>query len=99
MVDAEDTVDLEVTILNKEGFHSRPVMEFVKLAQGFVSEIRVASIDRKEKKVVDGKSPMELMLLEATAGTTIRILACGPDAEEAATSLVGLVKNKFGTES
>ena len=51
-----------------------------------------------EKEEVDGKSPMELMLLEATAGTTIRILACGPDAEEAATSLAGLVKNRFGTE-
>lgn len=98
MVGSNETVVREAVILNREGFHTRPVMEFVKLAQGFISEIRVMSADRKEKEEVDGKSPMGLMLLEATSGTTIRISASGPDAEQATAALVGLVENRFGTE-
>jgi len=83
-----------VTILNREGFHSRPVMKFVELAQVFVSEIRVEHADRKGQQV-DGKSAMELMLLGATAGTNLRITASGPDAERAVAALADLVKSCF----
>lgn len=88
----------EVTIVNKEGFHSRPVMKFVELAQKFASDIEVVSL-KKQDETVDGKSAMELMLLGATKGTIIRISATGPDAQDAVTALVTLVNKRFRTKS
>lgn len=84
----------DVTISNREGFHSRPVMKFVDVAQRFVADIRVVSLT-KEDETVDGKSAMELMLLGAVKGTRLRITARGPDAEEAASALIALVRDHF----
>jgi phosphotransferase system HPr (HPr) family protein len=84
----------DVTIPNREGMHARPVMRFVDVAQRFASEIRVSRLN-EENTEVDGKSPMELMLLGAIKGTQLRISAAGPDAENALAALSDLVKNRF----
>jgi len=97
MDDAPKPVVGQVTILNREGFHSRPVMRFVELAQSFNARIRVSAADGS--KEVDGKSAMELMLLGAAAGTTLRISADGPDAESAIQALAHLVKARFKPRS
>ncbi len=81
-----------VTVENAQGFHARPVMRFVDLAGQFQSNIRV----KKGNRIVDGKNPMEMMLLEATQGTTLEILADGPDAAPALDALAALVKSGFG---
>ncbi|MBN2559959.1 MAG: HPr family phosphocarrier protein [Phycisphaerae bacterium] len=86
--------EIEVTISNTQGLHARPVMRFVDLASTFRSTIRV----KKDSQEVDGKSPMEMMLLEATQGTVLRLVADGEDAREAVAALVGLVNDKFGEE-
>ncbi|UCG34561.1 MAG: HPr family phosphocarrier protein, partial [Phycisphaerales bacterium] len=44
---------------------------------------------------VDAKSPMEMMLLEGTCGTTLRLSAHGTDAVEAIDALAELVARKF----
>ncbi|MCG8409114.1 MAG: HPr family phosphocarrier protein [Phycisphaerales bacterium] len=84
--------EIEVTISNTQGLHARPVMRFVDLASQFGSTIRV----KKDGLDVDGKSPMEMMLLEAVEGTTLHVVAEGQDAQEAVQALAGLVKGKFG---
>lgn len=94
MAESHEPVVREVTIVNPEGFHTRPIMKFVDLAQRFVSEIRVTSL-KNEQEVVNGKSAMELMLLGATSGTTLRLQAIGADAESAVDALVALVSNRF----
>jgi phosphocarrier protein len=76
-----------VTVANTQGLHARPVMRFVDLASQFESRVRV----RKGKCIVDGKNPMEMMLLEATRGTELEILAEGKDAGEALEALAKLV--------
>lgn len=88
------TVSSTVSIPNAMGLHMRPVMRFVDTASGFEASIRV----RKDDRVVDGKNPMELMLLEATQGTELEIQAEGPDAADAVEALVGLVTHGFGEE-
>lgn len=98
MDDSLEPVVREVIILNREGFHSRPVMRFVDVAQRFDSDIRVTSL-KNEDETVDGKSAMELMVLGATKGTTLRIAATGIDAVRAVEALVELVRNRFGTEA
>jgi len=84
-------VSTVVKILNEQGLHARPIMQFVDLANCFDSRITVAKGDQ----VVDGKSPMEIMLLEAVHGTTLTLTANGPDAEQALSELADLVARRF----
>jgi len=86
-----EAVSREITIINKHGLHARPVMQFVDLASRFDSSIALA----KGSTVVDGKSPMEIMLLEGVCGTRLTLTAKGPDAEEAVTALSDLVARGF----
>lgn len=69
-------------------------MQFVDLANRFACEIHV----RKGSLQVDGKSPMEMMLLEATQGTTLSLVAVGPEADHALGALARLVESGFGEE-
>jgi phosphotransferase system HPr (HPr) family protein len=70
-------------------------MKFVDVAQQFQADITVSST-KDTQKTVDGKSAMELMLLGATDGTTLRIVAIGSDAQNAVDDLVELVRTEFG---
>lgn len=94
MPENQEHVEVEVTISNTQGLHARPVMRFVDLAMSFRSAIRVM----KDSLQVDGKSAMEMMLLEATQGTVLRVAADGEDAREAVEALAGLVNSKFEEE-
>ena len=81
-----------VTVANPQGLHARPVMRFVDLASQFDSHIVV----KKGQQIVDGKNPMEMMLLEATQGTQLEIQAAGPDSARALQALADLVAGGFG---
>lgn len=81
-----------VTIPNDQGLHARPVMRFVDLAKQFQSRILVQKMNAR----VDGKNPMEMMLLEASKGTQLELLADGEDADGAVCALAALVENGFG---
>lgn len=87
-------MEIEITISNRQGLHARPVMRFVDLASTFRCAIRV----KKDGQEVDGKSPMEMMLLEATRGTVLSVVADGEDAEKAVEALAGLINGKFGED-
>jgi len=81
----------EVVIKNRQGLHARPVMQFVDIANEYEAAISV----RKGDQTVDGKSPMEMMLLEATQGTPLRLEAQGRDAAEAVEALTELIDRGF----
>lgn len=66
-------------------------MQFVDMAAKFGSRVTVHCEDRQ----ADGRSPMELLMLVATHGTKIRVVAEGPDAEPAANALVALIDSGF----
>ncbi|MEM8835890.1 MAG: HPr family phosphocarrier protein [Planctomycetota bacterium] len=85
-----------VTIRNRLGLHARPAMAFVDVAAGFASTISVKRKDSDES--VDGKSIMQVMMLAATTGTELEILAEGADAGDACKALVELVESGFGEE-
>lgn len=82
----------QVTIENELGFHARACATFVKLAQNFQAEIWV----EKNGVRVNGKSIMDLLMLAAPQGSQIKIIARGPDAQEALEKLAALVSQKFG---
>lgn len=81
----------KVIVTNPQGFHLRPMAAFAELANRFKSEITVG----KDDKVVNGKSPLELMLLAAEQGTELSLRTEGPDASEAIEALVELFKKTF----
>ena len=84
----------ELTIPNKEGLHARPAAAFVKLANGFSSDIFV----QKDDEEINGKSIMGLMMLAAGHGEIITITAEGSDADAALTRLSDLVNSGFATK-
>jgi len=86
-----DRCTLTVTIQNRLGLHARPAMTFVDLASTFKSDITVKRGDQE----VDGKSIMHMMMLAATKGTALEVLAVGPDAEAACAALKKLVDSGF----
>jgi len=84
----------EVKVGNTEGLHARPVMRFIDVASRFQSKVTVANVSRRGEKV-DGKSAMQMMLLEATQGCVLRIEACGADAAAAVEALAALIESGF----
>jgi len=83
-----DYAERQVEILNEEGLHMRPAMQFVDLANHFQSDIKV----HKDDQCVDGKSIMQITMLAATRGTQLKIAASGCDATQAVDDLARLIQ-------
>ncbi len=81
-----------VTIVNKLGLHARAAAKLVTTASAFSSSIDIA----KNGQRVNGKSIMGVMMLAASRGTELIIIASGDDEQEAADSLEKLITDKFG---
>jgi len=81
----------EFKILNRYGIHARPAALFAKTAARFDSDIFV----EKDGNRVSGKSIMGLMTLEASAGTVLRVIAVGSDADAMLDEIADLIKRKF----
>jgi phosphocarrier protein HPr len=69
-------------------------MQFVDIANQYQSGIKVCKGDQS----VDGKSIMQMMMLAATAGTVLKIVAEGNDAPQALEALEALINGRFGEE-
>ena len=81
----------EVLVQNQVGLHARPATFFIQKANEYKSSIWV----EKEEGRVNAKSLLGVLSLGIVGGTSIRIIADGPDEEEAVENLVDLVKSGF----
>lgn len=81
-----------VTIINKLGLHARAANKLVSTAGNFQSEIRVKGNGRE----VDAKSIMPVMMLAASQGTQVELIAEGPDEQVAVEALTALINDYFG---
>ena len=84
----------EFEIPNRLGLHARAAAQLVRLANQFLSEIRLV----KEGIEVNGKSIMGVLMLAAPKDTRILVRANGPDADEALAAIGALIERKFGEE-
>ena len=91
MATTPDVFTREVEIVNPQGLHARPVMQFVDVASQFQSVVTVTKGDQ----IVDGKSPMDMIVLEATQGTGLTLTATGADAADAIEALTDLINRGF----
>lgn len=84
----------EVQVTNQVGLYARPATFFIQKANEFKSTILV----EKEERRVNAKSLLGILSLGITKGTTINLIADGPDEEEAVSALVELITSNFTTK-
>jgi phosphoenolpyruvate-protein phosphotransferase len=73
----------DIVIDSPHGLHARPATALVDIAKGFESTIRI----RRGDRAGDAKSLIAILNLGVDSGSTIRVMADGPDAEDALTAL------------
>lgn len=81
-----------VKILNETGLHARPASLVVKTATQFASDIHIEC----KEKVINAKSIMNILSAGLQKDDEIKIVAVGPDAEDAVEALADLIGSKFG---
>ncbi len=81
----------EVTINNQVGLHARPATFFIQKANEFKSVIWIEKEDRR----VNAKSLLGVLSLGIVKGTTVNIIADGPDETEAVETLTELIDKEF----
>jgi phosphocarrier protein HPr len=83
-----------LTILNKKGLHARASAKFVQTVEKFDADVRVTRCG----ETVGGTSIMGLMMLAASAGTTITVEATGKEAADVIEALAALIGARFGED-
>ena len=79
-------------IVNKLGLHARAAAKLIDLASGFESSIRI----RRDGREADAKSIMKVMMLAASKGVNVEVVAHGADAAEAVEAIEKLIAGRFG---
>ncbi len=81
---------IEVEVRNEEGLHARPAAQFVRAAAGFASTIRLENLT-DARPAANAKSITSVLAAGAEKGHLVKITAEGPDEEDAAETLQGLL--------
>jgi phosphotransferase system HPr (HPr) family protein len=82
-------IEKDVVIGVQPGLQARPAAIFVQKANNYASEIFI----EKGTKRINAKSIMGLMSLALANGTEIKLIADGPDDEDALRDLIEFVEN------
>lgn len=87
-------IEVDVKVLNTLGLHARPASMLVRKANTFASDITLSGPAGSGSC----KSVLDLLMLAAGCGTTLKLAAEGPDADAASHAIAALFQNKFGEE-
>ena len=85
-------MEIEVTVNNPTGLHSRPATKLVNTATQFKSEIKIFN----GEKEANAKRIISLLKLGASKGCKVRILAEGEDEQKAIEAIEELFLSNFG---
>jgi phosphotransferase system HPr (HPr) family protein len=88
--------DATLEVRNPSGLHARPAALFVKTANGFGCDIRIANVTRDPSHEVSARSLLAVLALGVSRGHLLRITAEGERGEEAIRTLSELVKSGLG---
>ena len=80
----------DVRVANPVGLHIRPAYLIARLANGYESTIEII----KDGQSVNGKSVLEILMLAATQGTILTLVARGRDADQALEALVLVIEQE-----
>ena len=81
----------EAVVNNQVGLHARPATFFIQKANEFKSSIWV----EKDERRVNAKSLLGVLSLGIVKGTSITLIADGPDEKEAVEALIELISSNF----
>jgi len=87
-------VECRVLIVNRLGLHARAAAKLVRAASVFRSAVRLERADRSFS--ADAKSILSVLMLAASRGTELFIIAEGEDEREALDALCHLISGGFG---
>lgn len=82
----------QITLANRLGLHARAASKLVQTASAFDAEVWLENNRRR----VNAKSIMGVLLLAAPVGSELKLEIDGPDEAEAASSLLELIESRFG---
>ncbi|KAF1041530.1 MAG: HPr-like protein Crh [Herbaspirillum frisingense] len=85
-------IQKELEIVNKLGLHARASAKFTQLAGKFKSEVWMTF----NKRRVNAKSIMGVMMLAAGKGSVVTLETNGEDEQECLAALEALIADKFG---
>jgi phosphocarrier protein len=81
-------VEHTIAVKNTHGLHARPAARFVELALQFDANLSV----RKSGRIVNAKSLVGILSLGVDEGSTVTIVADGPDECDAVKALARLLE-------
>jgi phosphocarrier protein HPr len=85
-------IQQELEIINKLGLHARASAKLTQLAAKYKSEVWMT----RNKRRVNAKSIMGVMMLAAGIGAKVTLEVEGIDEEECFTALQALIADRFG---
>ncbi len=85
-------IEREIEIVNKLGLHARASAKFTQLAAKYQSEVWMT----RNKRRVNAKSIMGVMMLAAGKGSTVLLETNGADEQQCIDALAALIQDKFG---
>jgi len=80
-------------VTGRLGLHARAAANLVRVANQFQSDITLKRLDNSVE--ADAKSILSILMLAASRGTELRVLAAGPDEEAAVESVYDLFVRNF----
>lgn len=86
---------VEIVVSNPSGLHARPATLFSQAAGRFKARTLVENLDRG-KSPVDAKSILMLLTAGVSSGNRIRLVADGPDEDDAIDTLTRLIEDGLG---
>lgn len=83
-----------ITIVNELGLHARAASKLVQLTSKYAVDVQIG----REEMMVNAKSIMGVLMLAASKGTELDIVASGDDqkVQEVMDALVNLFNDRFG---
>lgn len=83
-----------VRVVNRLGLHARAAAKLVRAASEFRASVRLERCDGGQS--ADAKSILSVLMLAASRGTELRVMAEGEDAARAVEAVCALVESGFG---
>jgi multiphosphoryl transfer protein len=87
-------VERVLTVIGQLGLHARAAAKLVRVASQFQSTIKLERADTGQS--ADAKSILNVLMLAASSGTELRVIAEGPDEVMALAALEKLFRDSFG---
>jgi phosphocarrier protein HPr len=87
-------IERQLEVSNRLGLHARAAAKLVRTASAFKCDVRLERCDRSGS--ADAKSILSVLMLAASRGTKLRVVANGEDEVEAIEAICVLFDEGFG---